>query len=252
MYADKKGELGAFHLENPLFVFVGHTVSAASEEDKKTFSDVADILAFFKKFSDKKAEHVNCIAQILSGISGLLDDKKRDIFARRFSYLGTLGLSAEEIYDDILRLVFNSEKSCALMRLENIKGTDGEIAIRMGNNVPFGLINVGNASELIKILKKNGFETADRNIGASLFQTIDGGDSTINLLVGSKKISEGWNCWRVSTMGLMNVGRSEGSEIIQLFGRGVRLMGYDFSLKRSATYKNGGGDSITIPKHMNT
>jgi len=34
-------------------------------------------------------------------------------------------------------------------------------------------------------------------------------------------------------MGLMNVGRSEGSEIIQLFGRGVRLKGYDFSLKRS-------------------
>ena len=34
-------------------------------------------------------------------------------------------------------------------------------------------------------------------------------------------------------MGLMNVGRSEGSEIIQLFGRGVRLKGYRYSLKRS-------------------
>jgi hypothetical protein len=34
-------------------------------------------------------------------------------------------------------------------------------------------------------------------------------------------------------MGLMNVGRSEGSEIIQLFGRGVRLKGYKYSLKRS-------------------
>ena len=34
-------------------------------------------------------------------------------------------------------------------------------------------------------------------------------------------------------MGLMNVGRGEGSEIIQLFGRGVRLKGYQFGLKRS-------------------
>lgn len=34
-------------------------------------------------------------------------------------------------------------------------------------------------------------------------------------------------------MGLMNVGKSEGSQIIQLFGRGVRLKGYNFSLKRS-------------------
>ena len=35
-------------------------------------------------------------------------------------------------------------------------------------------------------------------------------------------------------MGLMNVGRTEGSQIIQLFGRGVRLKGFDMSLKRSS------------------
>ena len=35
-------------------------------------------------------------------------------------------------------------------------------------------------------------------------------------------------------MGLMNVGKSEGSEIIQLFGRGVRLKGYGMTLKRSS------------------
>ena len=35
-------------------------------------------------------------------------------------------------------------------------------------------------------------------------------------------------------MGLLNVGRTEGSQIIQLFGRGVRLKGYKFSLKRSS------------------
>ena len=33
-------------------------------------------------------------------------------------------------------------------------------------------------------------------------------------------------------MGLMNVGRTEGTEIIQLFGRGIRLKGYKYSLKR--------------------
>ena len=35
-------------------------------------------------------------------------------------------------------------------------------------------------------------------------------------------------------MGLMNVGKKEGSEIIQLFGRGVRLRGYRHKLKRTA------------------
>jgi hypothetical protein len=52
-------------------------------------------------------------------------------------------------------------------------------------------------------------------------------------LIGSKKFTEGWNSWRVSTMGLMNIGRTEGSQIIQLFGRGIRLKGLEFCLKRS-------------------
>ena len=45
---------------------------------------------------------------------------------------------------------------------------------------------------------------------------------------------EGWNSWRVSNMGLLNIGRSEGAQIIPLFGRGVRLRGLDMTLKRSA------------------
>ncbi|RME09286.1 MAG: hypothetical protein D6802_12450 [Ardenticatenia bacterium] len=45
-------------------------------------------------------------------------------------------------------------------------------------------------------------------------------------------------------MGLLNIGRSEGSQIIQLFGRGVRLKGKDFSLKRSAAIPD------EHPKHI--
>ena len=40
-------------------------------------------------------------------------------------------------------------------------------------------------------------------------------------------------------MGLLNIGRSEGSQIIQLFGRGVRLKGRDMSLKGSSTANDG-------------
>src|SRR5690606_18262408 len=49
-----------------------------------------------------------------------------------------------------------------------------------------------------------------------------------------KKFTEGWSSWRVSNMTLMNVGKNEGAQIIQLFGRGVRLKGYASTLKRSA------------------
>lgn len=72
-----------------------------------------------------------------------------------------------------------------------------------------------------------------REFSDSLFHEINKPCSTVNLLIGSKEFTEGWSSWRVSTMGLMNVGKGEGAQIIQLFGRGVRLKGYDLSLKRS-------------------
>src|SRR3546814_14168419 len=49
-------------------------------------------------------------------------------------------------------------------------------------------------------------------------------------------------------MGLMNVGQTEGSQIIQLFGRGVRLKGYGSSLKRSG--KTELPDDMTRPKDI--
>jgi hypothetical protein len=39
-------------------------------------------------------------------------------------------------------------------------------------------------------------------------------------------------------MGLMHVGRSEGAQIIQLFGRGIRLKGYDWKSEISSEKKD--------------
>ncbi len=48
----------------------------------------------------------------------------------------------------------------------------------------------------------------------------------------------------MANMGLFNIGRQEGSQIIQLFGRGVRLKGKGMSLKRSVVL------SGAHPKHI--
>lgn len=77
-------------------------------------------------------------------------------------------------------------------------------------------------------------EVEDDQIAEGLFENIKKPDSRINILIGAKKFMQGWDSWRVSNMGLLNIGRSEGSEIIQLFGRGVRLLGLNRSLKRSS------------------
>ncbi|MFZ2168106.1 MAG: hypothetical protein WAW61_00555, partial [Methylococcaceae bacterium] len=77
------------------------------------------------------------------------------------------------------------------------------------------------------------FDTEADDFGGSMFGTLNSKDSQLHVLIGSRKFTEGWSSWRVSTMGLLNMGKGEGSQIIQLFGRGVRLKGKEYSLKRS-------------------
>ena len=172
----------------------------------------------------------------------------RNLFAGRFSYLNGSGLSPEQLYDDALATLFNAPGGGAL-HVDNLKGVTGEIALRVGDNEPFGVINVGDDAKLCKMCA--GYPVlvvGERDFAGSLFHDINKPHSTINLLIGSKKFTEGWNSWRVSTMGLMNVGSTEGSQIIQLFGRGVRLKGYDQSLKRSGRTLL--PEEVSRPRHI--
>jgi len=50
-------------------------------------------------------------------------------------------------------MLFNSPMQAAL-HVENLKGADGEIALRVGENEPFGLINIGDAAVLSKLCEK--------------------------------------------------------------------------------------------------
>ena len=249
IYLTCKNEFERFNIENPLFVFVGASVNAVRTERGRKVSDVVDILLFFKDFISNTSESVANIQQLLSGNTGLLDNHNRDIFRNAFPYLESEGLSAADLYNDVLKTVFNCTSIGCMLHVENLRGISGEISLRLGENEPFGVINVGDDSALLKLCSENGFHTDTISFSESLFHKITKPDSTINILIGSKKFTEGWNCWRVSTMGLMNVGRSEGSEIIQLFGRGVRLKGYSLSLKRSAFYKKENPE-ISVPKYI--
>jgi len=233
LYREQRAVFRPFLIERPLWVFVGGSVNAVRTQNRRKVSDVVDILLVLAKFVRDRAESVETLERLLSGRSGLLDAQGRELFAGAFRYLNRLGLTPEQVYEDILQALFNASSPAAL-HVENLKGTDGEVALRLGDNEPFGLINVGDASALCKLCEQQPeLVVTEKEFSGSLFHTLDADDSTIHILIGSKKFTEGWSSWRVSTMGLMNIGRSEGPQIIQLFGRGVRLKGKDFSLKRS-------------------
>ncbi|MFO0857234.1 MAG: DEAD/DEAH box helicase family protein [Phycisphaerales bacterium] len=234
IFAEKEDKLHPFQIERPLWVFVGGKVTAVRTEEGRKVSDVTDILLFLAEFIKDRPKSERLLKGLLSGRTGLTSRSGTDLFATAFTYLVKQKTDPASLFDDILQTLFNAPTTGKL-HVELLKGSDGEIALRVGENKPFGVINVGDASALHKLCEEYGDALApeEKDFTDSLFASIGAADSTINMLIGSKKFSEGWNSWRVSTMGLMNIGKSEGSEIIQLFGRGVRLKGYEKRLRRS-------------------
>jgi len=243
---EQETSLRPFNIEKPLWIFVGGSVNAVRTVRGRSVSDVVEILQFLQRFTANRTVSSRRIHTLLN--QGLQTAQGRNLFDGKFVYLNTFGLSGEQVFDDILATIFNSPAGGSLY-IENLKGATGEIALRLGaENEPFGVINVGDDAKLVKLCEENGMDTGDREFSGSLFHSINKPDSTVNMLIGSKKFTEGWSSWRVSTMGLMNVGRGEGSQIIQLFGRGVRLKGINMSLKRSGQAKL--PDGIERPKNI--
>jgi len=245
LYNEQRVVCRPFNIEKPLWIFVGSKVTVSYS--KTEASDIVEILLFFNRFLNDREGSIERIRRVLN--EGLVTNRGRNIFAGHFAYLNILGLSAQQLLEEVQTLLFNAPGGGAL-HVENLKGIPGEIALCVGDNEPFGVINVGDDSKLCKLCEEHELLVTDRDFKTSLFREINEPDSIVNLLIGSKKFTEGWNSWRVSTMGLMNVGKKEGAQIIQLFGRGVRLKGYGYSLKRTSRLNL--PDDVTTPSYLKT
>jgi len=236
VHENARSSLEDYMIEKPLWIFVGSKVN----EDK---SDVLKVVQFLNWLLTKDAKTIKTlIEKILKGNSGILADKK-DIFAprypeRNFIYLRSKEVSPDEIYKGIFNKVLHITPGVMgrKLHLVNLKNVEGEIGLRAGSSEKyFGVINIGNKREFIKLVEEKAKDIVLEKaaLTSSLFDEINDATTSINILIGAKKFIEGWNSWRISNMCLLNIGKREGSQIIQLFGRGVRLKGKDYSLKRS-------------------
>ena len=230
-FDDHRRELRPYNIDSPLWIFVGGKVQGKVQQ-----SDVYRILEFLVRFLKNDRRWVQRgIEKILEGESQLKDDEGHDVFRDRFKFLQQRKRTPESIYTSILEAVFHCAAGSNL-RLGVLKNAAGEIGLRAGTEEKyFGVINIGDAPEFLKLVEEKQLDAAREEdvISPSLFGNISKPESTVNILIGAKKFIEGWSSWRVSTMGLMNIGTGEGTQIIQLFGRGVRLLGKNRSLKRT-------------------
>jgi len=224
LFDKHRDELRQFNIEKPLWIFVGSKVQGEGNQ-----SDITKVVRFFTFILQNPSVFQKDIDKIISGNSDLINPQGDDIFKHRFEYLKSINPTSDQILQKVFHGIGNIEAW-------EIKQADGEIALKTKTGDKyFAVINIGDVPSYIKNLEKekdDDLKVQDDNFTKSLFQAIADPASSINILIGSKKFIEGWNSWRVSSMGLMNMGKSEGAQIIQLFGRGVRLKGKGYSLKR--------------------
>ncbi len=244
----------AYNLEKPLWVFVGSSVNAVYTEDKQKRSDILNIVRFLRHLLENKSGWAaKSIKKILDGKTGLVTPEGQDVFEGKFNYLREAGLIAEDIYHDILAKVLHAPAGSGL-HLCDMRGCPGELGLKAGGSDDyFGLIYIGDTTTFKQLVEDDdsGIVLEEDAITGSLFKGINEPETSIDILIGAKKFMEGWNSWRVSNMGLLNIGRKEGSEIIQLFGRGVRLRGRDFTLKRSSALDGKHPEHVSLLETLN-
>ena len=234
IWRDKGADWTAFNVAKPLWVFLGKTVTGRSRADEATKSDVAVILDFLGRvLADDRATRA-MLERLLAGRSGLTDDAGEDWFAGRFRYLVNDRTNRpDDLYADICETLFHGR---GRLHVVYLTAGEGELHLRVADGPVFGVVNVGDSAALYRNLSGSDHSDLEieRELGFAerLFATVDRPDSTVNVVIGARRFIAGWNSWRVSTMGLMHVGVGEGPEVIQTFGRGVRLKGWNMSLKR--------------------
>ena len=231
IWRDKGAQWAAFNVTKPLCVFLGKTVTGSSKADVETKSDVVLILNFLAWVLANGSTVRPMIDRLLTGQSGLPDEKGNDYFAGRFDYLKRN--PTDDLYADLCDTLFHGRGNLHVVYLT---AGEGELHLRSADNPVFGVVNIGDSTALHKLLveQANPDVSIEREAGFAerLFADVDRPDSPVNVVIGARRFIAGWNSWRVSTMGLMHVGVGEGPEIIQTFGRGVRLKGWETSLKR--------------------
>lgn len=237
-YWNNQGALKEYNVAAPLALMVGREIAGKTQDDATTRADVLAALRFFHRFlRNEGGWSVHALDELFGGTTpidvnghGLALKEARDYWASTAMTTGT------ELFVWLAANLLHSPGGGGLV-VHRIKGNENEIALRGSEDQhqrPFGLVYIGKASDLTNAIPADsGIEQSDDYLADAWFPRIDDPMSPVNFLLGAKKFIEGWSSWRVSALGLINIGKSEGSEIIQLFGRGVRLLGLHRLLKRS-------------------
>lgn len=215
-------QMGRFHEQ--VSTYHGH---ATTNDDYRLHKFYAPLMLMMGNRVDDKngASHIR---EVLTMLERFMANEKDE----SVTMLATVGRTpARKVFQELFQRVFHAEKPVGLdVRRIN----DQELGLKAaGSSRYFGVVYVGTADAV-------GWQHVelDRLTGSLMEAFFERGDHPdVNFIVAARKLVEGWNTFRISSLGLVELGKSRGSLVVQLFGRGVRLSGTpERRLKRTGRF----------------
>lgn len=226
------------HLQvaDPLWLLLGlHVIGGKNAADKEQTADVVAVLAWLNAVLSDEHKLSTAIDH-LKGMGAALHDLLPTGLERLLQRS-----AAAPLAKDVLETVFGWQRGDT-PTLRTLAAASGELGLGLlrGAEVRwFGVVNVGDVSGLKKALEEKQLAVEPDAFTPSLFRRLDQDGTGVNLLIGSRRFAEGWDNYRASSMTLLRLGQKEGSLIVQMFGRVIRLAGVNGDGKRLAPAPDG-------------
>ncbi|OQB45166.1 MAG: Type III restriction enzyme, res subunit [bacterium ADurb.Bin157] len=209
--ADIRG--GMYH--NPLMLTIANTVNTVD----------ADLKIFFQVLAGIASSRNGNIARAKQELLAELREDKYRYFEFQSGRINdyVMNILNNISFTDIKQLIFNATGTGNIEVI--VCESKDELAFQLStaNGKPFALLKASEATKWQDNIV-DGYITSREVITKSYFDELNSPDSTINILLGSRIFSEGWDSNRPNVINFINIGVSEAQKfVLQSIGRGVRV-----------------------------
>lgn len=154
--------------------------------------------------------------------------------------------------EDILHHVFNASAH-GKIEYTRISNNSREVAFRLKTSETgkhFCLLVASDATKWSENILDD-YEYTETPLTRSYFKSINDQDSGINILLGSRIFSEGWDSNRPNVVNFINIGVSDDAQkfVLQAIGRGVRIQPVP-GIRKRLDHISGPTESETLKKYI--
>ena len=199
---------------NPLMITVANTVNIKNADLK---------LYFFSLLEIAKEEPIN-FDELKNNLSNKLFNSKKYIFGDETIEENFINSIDDVSYKDVLEFVFNSDSSGTIECKKTSLKDELLFKIKTSSkSEDFAMLKISDVKSWSNGILY-GYDISEDISNKSYFDTINEKDSTINILMGSKIFSEGWDSNRPNVINFLNIGSANAKKyVMQTIGRGVRV-----------------------------